>query len=175
MANVLIAQGTEIVWGTSGGAGITSGKNILLDNLASGAAREGVYADLGATFSEWYRLWIVIETGTAPAAERQIDVHLNWSYDGTNWSGGGTGTDAAFTLGTNDVNLRNINGGSISGLLQPGAAGNTTFRSGPFDVLARGRYVSPIVVNRMDVAIRNQTTDSDNTSRIILVPFTPQF
>lgn len=173
MSTVLFDQGTAIVWGTSGGSGVTN--NILLDALASNAAREGAAVDLGATFAEWWSLYVWMETGTAPTADTSVDVWLNWSYDNTNWSGGGTGTDASFTIGTNDANLRLVGRGSQSGNVLVTATGNTLFKAGPFPVRAMSQYVSPIVVNRMNQGLRDHATASDNASRVILVPLIPTF
>lgn len=174
MATVLFTPGTPIVWGTSGGSGVT--KNILLDALAAGAAREGVYADLGATFPEWFSLWLWAETGTAPTADEQVECWLNWSHNTTDWSGGGTGTDAAYTIGSNNANLRLVNQGSQSANVLVTATANTLFKAGPFSVRARARYVSPIVVNRFATqTLRDQATASDHASRVILVPLTPTF
>lgn len=173
MATVLFDQGTAIVWGTSGGAGVTN--NINLDALASGAAREGAAVDLGATFSEWWSLWVWMETGTAPTADTSVDVWLNWSHDNSNWSGGGTGVDQGFTIGTNDANLRLVGRGSQSGNVLVTATANTLFKAGPFPVRAMAQYVSPIVVNRMNQSLRDVVTSSDAASRVILVPLIPTF
>lgn len=173
MSTILFDQGTAIIWGTSGGSGVTN--NILLDALGAGAAREGDSVDLGSTFAEWWSLWVWVETGTAPTADTQAEVWLNWSHDDSNWSGGGTGADAAFTIGTNDANLRLVGRGSQSGSCLVTNTANTLFKAGPFAVRAMAQYVSPIFVNRMNQAMRDLTTASDHASRIILVPLTPTF
>lgn len=173
MSTILFDQGTAIVWGTSGGSGVTN--NINLDGLGSGAAREGAAVDLGSTFAEWWSLWIWAETGSAPTADTSAEVWLNWSHDNSNWSGGGSGTDTGFTLGTNDANLRLVGRGSQSGNVLVTASANTLFKAGPFAVRAMSQYVSPIFVNRMNTALRDLTTASDHASRIIMVPLTPTF
>lgn len=174
MSTVLFSPGTAIVWGHSGGSGVT--KDIALDALGAGAAREGDYADLGSTFPEWLSLWLWAETGTAPTANEQVECWLNWSHNSTDWSGGGTGADAAFTIGTNDANLRLVGQGSRSATCMVTATANTLFKAGPFSVRARARYVSPIVVNRFGTqTLRDHATASDHASRVIIVPLTPTF
>lgn len=169
MSTVLFSQGTPVVWGHTGGAGVTDVCD--LNNLGpSGAAREGTAKDLGATFAEWWSLYVWVETGTAPTADLSVDVWLNWSHDNTNWAGGASGSNASYTIGSNDANLRLVGGGAQAGNALVTNTANTLFKAGPFPVRARARYVSPIVVNRLNQSLRNQGTASDHASRIILVP-----
>lgn len=174
MSTVLFDQGTAIIWGHTGGAGVTDACD--LNGLGpSGAAREGAAKDLGSTFAEWWSLYVWMETGTAPTADLSVDVWLNWSHDNSNWSGTSTGTNSSYTIGTNDANLRSIGRGSQSGNVLVTATGNTLFKAGPFPVRAMSQYVSPIVVNRLNQALRTQGTASDHASRVILVPLIPTF
>ena len=173
MSTVLFDQGTAIIWGHTGGAGVTNAMDV--NNLSSGSGFEGAAQDLGSTFAEWWSLWVWIETGTAPTADLSVDVWLNWSHDGSNWSGGATGTNASYAIGSNDSSLRLVGRGSQSGNVLVTATANTTFKAGPFPVRAMSQYVSPIMVNRLNQSLRNQGTPANNTSRIILAPFVPTF
>ena len=62
------------------------------------AGREGTAIDNGATEDAIDAiLGGFITTGTSPTASRQIEIWVYGSYDGTSYSGGATGSDAALT------------------------------------------------------------------------------
>lgn len=166
--NIKIQQGTAIIWGESGALNPTVTNTLSLDALANGAARMGAVADLGATFDDEYLVFLVVETGTAPTAGTTVDLYLVCSYDNTNWPAKVTGSDAAYTLGTNNANLR-LAGAPVISLIATNDT-NTELWQSPVIWSARGRYVVPIVVNNLGQAIRDETTASDNDSRVILVP-----
>ena len=133
--------GTPITWRDSGGTAA-----ITLASLADGAARKGARVDLGANFSASYALYLTVVTGTTPLEGSVVEVYFGESPDNTLFPGGLASGDGAFTLGTNELNLRQIPGPSAF-VLQPASAG-TTCTQGPFLYRPTGRYVQPVVVNR---------------------------
>lgn len=159
-------QGTAIIWGEAGASGVTA--TLSLDALANGAARMGAAVDLGANFSEEYLVYLIIETGTAPTAGTTVDLYLVSSYDNTTWPAKVTGSDGAYTLGTSDANLRQA-GAPVVSLIATNDS-NTVLVQAPVIWRPRGRYVVPIVDNNLGQAIRDETTATDNDSRVILVP-----
>lgn len=161
-----ITQGTAIVWGEAGASGVTHA--LTWEALANGAARMGASADLGANFEDEYLVYLVVETGTAPTAGLTLDLYLVCSHDNTNWPAKVTGSDAAYTLGTADANLRQA-GAPVVALIATNDA-NTVLRQAPVIWRPRGRYVVPIVDNNLGQAVRDETTATDNDSRVILVP-----
>lgn len=166
-----LSQGTPIIWGefgATGGLGDVT-KVISLDALASGSGRMGTYADLGPEWLNEYLLIFAVESGTAPTAGLLIDLYLAWSYDGVNFPAGVTGSDGAWPSdGNEDERVKQLGLPAYS--LPATNDGNTLQISQIIRIRARGRYVAPVVDNNWDTAIRNQTTDSDNLSRIILIP-----
>jgi hypothetical protein len=128
----------------------------------------GASADLGANFEDEYLVFLVVETGTAPTAGLTLDLYLVCSHDNTNWPAKVTGSDAAYTLGTSDANLRQA-GAPVVALIATNDA-NTVLRQAPVIWRPRGRYVVPIVDNNLGQAVRDETTATDNDSRVILVP-----
>ena len=161
-----ITQGTAIVWGEAGASGVTH--TLTWEALANAAARMGASADLGANFEDEYLVFLVVETGTAPTAGLTLDLYLVCSHDNTNWPAKVTGSDAAYTLGTSDANLRQA-GAPVVALIATNDA-NTVLRQAPVIWRPRGRYVVPIVDNNLGQAVRDETTATDNDSRVILVP-----
>jgi hypothetical protein len=161
-----ITQGTAIVWGESGATGVTA--ICSLNNLANGAAQQGASVDLGANFEDEYVAILAIETGTAPTAGLTFDLYFGWSHDNTNWPAKMTGSNGSYTLGTSDANLRQI--GPIVVSLIATADANTLLIQQSAIIRPRGRYVAPLVDNNSAQAIRNQTTASDNKSRVYLIP-----
>jgi hypothetical protein len=161
-----ITQGTAIIWGEAGASGVTHA--LTWEALANGAARMGASADLGANFEDEYLVYLVVETGTAPTAGLTLDLYLVCSHDGSSWPAKVSGSDAAYTLGTADANLRQA-GAPVVALIATND-GNTVLRQAPVIWRPRGRYVVPIVDNNLGQAVRDETTATDNDSRVILVP-----
>lgn len=161
-----LSPGTAVVWGQPSGSGVT--KNMTLDALADAAARMGVYADLGSVIPPWVNLLARVETGTAPTAGNLVEIYLAWSNDASVWPGKVDGTDAAYpaTIAANKKQL-----GLPSIVLVATNDGNTILTQNPVWLRPRARYVAPVIVNSLGQAFRNETTDSDNDSRIILTPF----
>lgn len=163
-----IAQGTAIVWGVSGASGVTHALNF--DNLLDATAQQGVYADLGAT--QWEEEWAVffaIETGTAPTAGNTISSYLVCNYQTSNWPGKVDGTDSAYTLGTNDANLRLIGEPPVVTLVATNDA-NTVLRRPPVIWRPAARYVAPVIDNNLGVGVRDEATATNNDSRLVIVP-----
>jgi len=163
---VEITQGTAIVWGESGASGVTA--TLSLDGLANGAARQGASVDLGANFADEYIVELRVETGTAPTGGNTVELYLLSSTDNSNWPAKVTGSDGAYTLGTSDANLRQA-GPPVATLVATND-GNTVLVQNQSIWRPRGRYVSPIVDNNLGQAFRDETTATDNGSRVILTP-----
>jgi hypothetical protein len=106
------SAGTPIVWGVPGSLvmGLAVTKDMSLDALANGAGRNGVWADLGADWEQAYAVWVVAETGTAPAAGNVVEVYFSLSPVSSVFPGKATGTDAAYSatpsVATNKQQLR---------------------------------------------------------------------
>jgi len=163
---IQITQGTAIVWGESGGSGVTA--TLSLNNLANGSAQQGAYVDLGANYEGTYIAILAIETGTAATAGNTYDLFFGYSHDNTVWPAKLTGSNGSYTLGTSDANLRQIGSPAVS--LVVTADGNTVLTQVGSIVRPRGRYVAPLVDNNSGQATRNQGTASDNLSRVYLIP-----
>lgn len=161
-----ISRGTPIIWGEAGASGVTN--TLSVDGLANGSARMGVYADLGSPHSEEYEVYLKVETGTAPTAGNTVDLYLVSTNDLTNWPAKVTGTDASYTLGINDANLRQA-GMPVVSLIATNDA-NTVLTQAPSIFRPRGRYVVPILDNNLGQAIRDEATAINNDTRVILVP-----
>ena len=159
-------QGTAIVWGEAGASGVTA--TLSLDALANGAARMGAAVDLGANFADEYIVELRVETGTAPTAGNTVELYLLSSTDNSNWPAKVTGSDGAYTLGTSDANLRQA--GSPVVTLIATNDGNTVLIQNQSIWRPRGRYVVPIVDNNLGQAFRDETTNTNNDSRVILTP-----
>lgn len=157
--------GTAIVWGQPGATGVT--KNLTLDALASAGARMGVFADLGTEWDDEYVVEFFVETGTAPTAGTTAELYLAATTDSSRWPGKVDGTDAAYpaTVANNKLQL-----GPPVLVLIATADGNTILRQNPVIWRPPARYVAPVVVNLLGQAFRNETTDTDNDSRVILTP-----
>lgn len=164
--SVQITQGTAIVWGESGATGVTA--TLSLNNLANGTAVQGAAVDLGADWDDEYIAILTIETGTAPTAGNTYEAYFGYSHDNTNWPAKLTGSAGAYTLGTNDANLRQIGNPAVA--LTVTNDGNTVLIQTGSIVRPRGRYVAPLVDNNSGQATRNQAPATNNLSRLYLIP-----
>lgn len=162
-------QGTAIVWGESGASGVT--KTLSFDALAAGSARMGASADLGTAWDQLYIAELTIETGTAPTAGGTVEAYLAWSRNGTDWPAGVTGSDGAWPADGNEDEWAQQLGSLPVVTLKATNDGTTTQRQNLVLFMPRARYVVPVIDNNMDQAIRDQATNSNNTSRLILVPY----
>ena len=158
-------HGTAIVWGESGASGVTN--TLSLDALANGSGRMGAAVDLGAAWDDEYFVYLRIETGTAPTAGNAVELYLAWSHDNSNWPGKVTGSDAAYptTVADNKKQL----GPPVTVLVATNDATTTLQQNGVL-IRARARYVTPVVVNLMGQAVRDEVTASNNDSRVVMVP-----
>jgi hypothetical protein len=161
-----ITQGTAIVWGESGASGVTA--TLSLDALASGSARQGASVDLGANWEDEYIAILAIETGTAPTAGNTYELYLGYSFNNSVWPAKLTGSDGAYTLGTSDANLRQI--GTPAVVLVVTNDADTLLVQASSIIRPRGRYVVPLVDNNSGQAIRDRATNTDNLSRVYLIP-----
>lgn len=162
---IKFGQGTAIVWGESGGAGVTN--TLSLDALANASGRMGAAVDLGALWDQDYAVFFWVETGTAPTAGNVAELWLAFSHDNSNWPAKVTGSDAAYptTVAANKLQM-----GVPTSFLIATADANTILKQGPVIVRPRARYVAPVVVNLLGQAFRDEVTASNNDSRVIMVP-----
>lgn len=168
MATFTLAQGTAVIWGDSGGSGVTL--TLTLDALADGSGRMGAVADLGATFAPLYLVQFRVESGTAPTAGNRADLYFAPSFDGTTFAGGVTGSDAAWPSDGNEDEW-SVQLEYITSLIATND-GNTVQVAPPVLWVPKGRYVAPVVDNNLGQAFRDQATASNNLSRVILIPIT---
>ncbi len=160
------SQGTSVIWGEAGASGVTN--TLSLDALGSTNARMGAAVDLGANWQQLYIVELRVETGTAPTAGNTVDLYLPCSIDNSNWPGGVTGSDAAYKSGEEAEWARQL-GGMASQLVATNDANTVQIQAGRLWT-PKGRYVVPVVHNLLGQAFRDETTATDNGSRVILTP-----
>lgn len=159
--------GTAIIWGESGASGVTN--TLTFEALASGSARQGASADLGAAWDQDYYVQLIIETGTAPTATGSYDLYLACSRDNTTYPAGLGTSDAAWPSdGNEDEWARQL--GLPACVLGVTNDGTTIQVQQPVLWRPTGRYVVPVVDNNSDQAVRDEATATNNDSRVILVP-----
>jgi hypothetical protein len=163
-----LTQGTAIVWGEAGGTSPTVTKTLSLDALGIGAAQRGASADLGPNYDQEYAVYLWVETGTAPTAGTTVELYLACSHDNTIWPGKVTGADGVYASGAVPATKRQL-GPPVSVLIAT-ADSNTILYQAPVLWRPKARYVAPVVVNLLGVSFRDETTASDNGSRVVLVP-----
>jgi hypothetical protein len=163
---IQITQGAAIVWGEAGAPGVTA--TLSFNGLANGAAIMGASVDLTENWEDEYMVYFSVETGTAPSPQTTIEAYLLSSWDNTTWPAKVTGSAGSYTLGSNDVNLRQAGPPTVS--LIATADLNTVITQFPVIWRPRGRYVVPIVDNNLGQALRARTPNSDNLSRLTIVP-----
>jgi hypothetical protein len=162
--------GTAVIWGEAGATGIslTVTDTLSFDALANDAGRMGASVDLGVQWDREQFVQLIIETGTAPIANNTVELYLACCHDNTNWPGGVTGSDAAYKAAEEDEWKKQL--GPPASILVCTADGNTVQKQQPEIWIPTGRYVTPVVINKLGQAVRDETTATDNDSRVVLVP-----
>lgn len=161
--------GTPIIFGQPSASGVTH--DITLDALAAGSARMSEYADLGQYPPADVVVDIQIETGTAPTAAGTVDVYVLFSDSTSVWPGGTTGADGAWPPDGNEDEWAKQLAQAFVGSLVATNDGSTNQIQARLIVPVLGRYMLVVVDNNLDQAIRNEATDTDNTSRITVTPW----
>lgn len=162
-----VGPGTAVIWGEAGASGVTL--TLSLDALASGSARMGAVADLGANWDEEYLVLFAVETGTAPTAGTTAELYLACTHSTSYYPGTVTGSDAAWPSDGNEDEWAVQLGPPVVVLV---ATNDGTVLQVQNSVIWRpaGRYVVPVVDNNLGQAFRDEATATNNDSRVILVP-----
>jgi len=136
----------------------------------------GEYVDLQITVNgqsllpTFCAVLFAVETGTAPTAGNTAEAYLSESGTTSNFPGKVTGADAAYptTVAANKLQL-----GIPASVLIATNDGNTVLFQASQIWTPSCRYVAPVVVNLLGQAFRDETTNSDNNSGIVLIPYYP--
>lgn len=180
MANeVLVKMGTPVCWAdttdySSAGSGITRTHQILLEDVANAAAREGAKADLGATRAAAYAVLVGLEFNVAPTAGTVVDVYWTCSYSGTaatGNTGGATGSDADYPADSSEAEWvkQLIYVGSL--VTTADAKGTPQYQCINERFSPPTRYGAPIVFNQSGQALNN---DDANEMFVALIPITDE-
>jgi len=155
---VLLKQGTQIVWKNSGGD-----KAVSLASLADGKGRCGEKADLGAVRAAEYAVTAEVNLDAQPAAGKTIEIYWAASRDNTAFPGGATGTDAAYKDGEEDEWKTQL---QLIGALVVTADSDAVVQTQVFAFRPPLRYGCPVVVNKTGVAFEGD----EDSHRITLTP-----
>ena len=159
-------HGTAVIWGENLATGVT--KVFAFDALGIDTGKMGASADLGATWDQEHYVQLIIETGTAPTAGGTVECWMACSYDNTTWPGQVTGSAGAWpTTGTAAAVKLQLE--FVCQLVATNDA-NTIQKQAPVLWRPSGRYIAPVIINRMSQTVRDETTATDNDSRLIVVP-----
>lgn len=79
---------------------------ITMTSLADAAWRQSLAVDNGTNLFIDAHLGGSIQTGTTPTVDTTIDIYAYGSYDGTNFTGGASGSDAAYTADGEELLFR---------------------------------------------------------------------
>lgn len=171
---VLQKSGTPVVWAdstdySSTNSGFTRTHQLLLENIANGAARQGAKADLGATRARQYAVVMGLEFQSAPTAG--LLVELFWASSpsgtaGTGNTGGASGSDGAYKAGEEDEWKQQL---IYIGALVATNDGNTTpqYQCVNPAFTPPDRYGMPVVVNKSGQSLN---TSDANEMFVALVP-----
>lgn len=159
-----MASGTNIVFRNTGGQAAISYASLA--NAAapatSGGARQSVKYDFGALRNEVFDVYMSCEMAATPTSGAVIDVYLNPSSSntaGTDNLGNCSGTDAAYTGYTNDIEV------GIRQLIPIGAMVLSAYATANIQagyvgsVSVPKRYGSIVVVNRGGSAFHSTETN----------------
>lgn len=161
---VLVKQGTDIVWKNSGGE-----YAITLASLADDAGRCGVKGDLAknaAVAGRFAARWAVtaeFNMDVAPTAGEVIELYWAPSYDNTTFPGGATGTDAAYKAAEVDEWKKQL---LLIGCVVLTADADTVVQTQVFVFAPPTRYGCPVVINKGGQALEGD----DDSHQITFTP-----
>lgn len=170
--DILIAHGTPTVWADTtdyAGDGGTRTDQIDLTSLASGAARQGAKADLGATRAAVFAVTVGIEFDVAPTSGDIVSIWWAPSVSATAATanpGGISGSDAAYTGTAGDSLADSILQLTLIGNLVVTSDAATVVEFQTFIFSPELRYGSPVVFNEADQALEGDAIE-------MFVTFTP--
>lgn len=147
---VLVKQGTSIVWTSSGGT-----ETLTLTSLANGDGRAGDEHDFGATWPRRVLIVLELDFNVAPTAGEVCDVFWSASLDGTNYDGEVTGTDAAYNAEEDTRRLHYV--GSLV------CTNDTDPQRQSWVYELPARYGVPVVMNQSGQALTATGTDQKLT------------
>lgn len=174
---ILHKTGTPIVWAdttdySSTLSGLTRTAQILLENIANNAARQGAKVDLGATRPRSYNVRAGFEFAVAPTAGNVVEVYWSSSFSataGTGNTGGASGTDLAYKAAEEDEWKKQL---IFVGVLVATNDGNTIPQYQDIGIFtAPDRYGMPVVVNKSGQALN--TVDAIEMF-VALIPITDE-
>jgi hypothetical protein len=155
---ILVKQGTDKVWKNAGGD-----YAISLASLAVDAGRNGVKADLGATFASRYAVTVEINMDVAPTAGKCIEIYWAPSHDNSTFPGGATGTDAAYKAGEEDEWKKQL---LLIGCLVSTNDADAVVQTQVLMFSPPARYGAPVVINKADQALEGD----EDSHQITLTP-----
>jgi hypothetical protein len=171
MANeILTKYGTPIVWSdttdySATNSGYTRTAQIDLTSIASGAARQGVKVDLGATRARRYLVKLGIEMDVAATAGNLISVHFSESISataGTGNTGGASGADAAYTGYSGGSLVNSIVQLKPVGVMSAEVVIAATPQYQTVGIISGDdleRYISPVIYNETDQAFEGDAVE----------------
>jgi len=159
MANeILVKQGTSLVWKAAGGD-----YAMTMASLGIGNGREGLKGDLGATFAGRYTVTAEVNMDVAPTAGLCIEVYWAASYDNTTFPGGATGADLAYKNGEEDEWKKQL---TLVGCLVLTADADAVVQTAVFVFSPPARYGMPVIINGGDQILEGD----DDSHKITLTP-----
>lgn len=170
--DILIVQDTPVVWADTtdyAGDGGTRTDQIDLTSLASGAARQGAKADLGATRAAVFAVTVGIEFDVAPSSGDIVSIWWAPSVSAvaaTANPGGVSGSDAAYTGTAGDSLADSILQLTLIGNLVATSDAATVVQFQSFIFSPELRYGSPVIFNEADQAFEGDAIE-------MFITFTP--
>lgn len=166
--NTLFVDGTAIVWAnttdySSTVSGLVRTHQIDLTDLASGSARQGAKADLGASRARQFLVLVGLEFATPPVSDEAVEVWWAGSPSATAANanpGGTTGSDAAYTGTAGDSLDDSLKQLLSTGALTVTADATTVVQYAPIGVLTDiPRYGMPVVDNNTSDALHSDAVE----------------
>jgi hypothetical protein len=134
---------------------------LTLTSLADGSWRQSASVDNGTNLYMDAHIGGIIQTGTSPTSGNTIDIYAYGSYDGTNFTAGASGSDAAYTADGEEDELMFLTSVSVDG------TSDQDYVWGPVSVAAAFGGVLPetwgLVVENNTGATLNATGTNNET------------
>lgn len=160
----VVSEGTQKTIKNSGGDAAITLASLANGNGTSAGGRQAATLDLGSTWSQWWRLETEFELAATPTAGNAINLFASWSNTTGGAQGNTSGTDAAYTGYSNNIDAATKQLDFIGAHICTAQTTATVQKSCVGMFRPKGRYMNLVVDNRSGAAFHS--TDTNQVIRL---------
>lgn len=154
-----VSEGTAKTIRNSGGSAAITFASLANGNGTSAGGRQSVSLDLGALWSQRWRLECDFELAATPTAGNAINLFASWNTSTGAGDGNTSGSDAAYTGYSNNIDAATKQLEFLGSHICTAQATTTVQKSLVGVIFPKGRYLNLVVDNRSGAAFHSTETN----------------